>query len=55
MNEKYFDAQLAIEGYEEDTGNTASTWLKSVIKELEPIVNRAYSDGFSAGMEAANV
>lgn len=54
MNEKYFDAQLAIERYEEDTGNTASTWLKGVLEELEPFLNRAYREGFRAGMESAN-
>ena len=53
MDEKYFDAQQALRELERTTGREASAWLKSVLEEVEPFLNRAYNDGFKAGLVAA--
>ena len=53
MEKKYFDAAASIAGYEEKTGSKASDYLAEMTRLMEPIINKAYRDGYAAGLKAA--
>lgn len=51
MANKYFDAAASIAGYEKITGNKASEYLVELVQKMEIIINRAYLEGFVAGLQ----
>jgi hypothetical protein len=53
MDKKYFDAAASIAGYEEKTGCKASDYLAEMTRLMEPIINKAFHDGYVAGAMAA--
>lgn len=50
---KYYDADRLISAYERDRGEPASEFVIKTSHAIADIVNKAYSDGFKAGKEAA--
>ena len=50
---KYFDAPSMIAQYEADTGNVVSEDSKKLVVVFEPVINKAYREGFVAGLKAA--
>lgn len=46
---KYFDATASIADYEAKTGLKASDYLADITRMMEPIINKAYADGYKAG------
>jgi hypothetical protein len=53
MENKYFDAAAMLTAYQKDTGSIASQYLAAAIMELEPIINKAFHDGYVAGVKSA--
>lgn len=51
---RYFCAETEIERYEEFTGKKVTDCTKKLIREVEGLLNKAFEDGFAAGLEAAN-
>lgn len=52
-DELYIEPAAAIAGYEKETGFTASGYLAELAVELAAIINKAYEDGYKAGLEAS--
>lgn len=55
MEKKYFDADESIAGYEANTGCKASDYLVEMTRMMEPIINKAFQDGYMAAIKAALV
>jgi hypothetical protein len=53
-NKEYFDASSVIAGYEHTTGHKASGNLSDLAEDLARLINKAFEDGYKAGMEAAH-
>ena len=54
MEKKYFNAAASIAGYETDTGCKASDYMAEMTRLMEPIINKAYADGYKAGIATVN-
>jgi hypothetical protein len=55
MENKYFDAAVSIADYEAKTGRKASDYLAEMTRMMEPIINKAFQDGYIAAIKAALV
>lgn len=53
MKNKYFDAAVSIADYEAKTGRKASNYLAEMTRMMEPIMNKAFHDGYVAGAKSA--
>lgn len=52
MENKYFDAAVSIADYEAKTGRKASDYLAEMTRMMEPIINKAFHDGYVAGVKS---
>ena len=51
---KYLDTDTVIVGFEEKTGSKASDYLVALAEDIVRIVNKAYEDGYAAGLDASH-
>lgn len=47
MKDKYFDASTMVFDYARDTGRDPGDYLPQMAKAMEPIINKAYRDGYA--------
>ena len=47
MKDKYFDANTMVFDYARDTGRDPGDYLPQMAQAMEPIINKAYRDGYA--------